>query len=222
MVLGLPCTVWGNLLESGSPDFGDKGILDSMILRQDLRLLAQSKEQKSKTQDGAVPQEVAPEDNPFEEVDSKTGKSLDIEQRLPNVKTKTEPKDMLARVGGMPLEVPRELDIGRTPQMRAKLPRQQLLNPFNPAIGFVFELVFSYKQQVQAFNNGDETVGNADGPRTDVRTWSPYLAFYPSEFHRIILECEYSSYGIATGANGVFFQWEVVISSHQHGFTERD
>ena len=77
---------------------------------------------------------------------------------------------MLERVGGMPLEVPRELDIGRTPQMRAKLRRQQLLNRFNPALGFVFEPVFSYKNRLQTFNgggganargNGDDDVGNA-------------------------------------------------------------
>ena len=168
LTMGLSSAGWGNPLESDTPEFGDEGFLESMILMQDFRLLAQAKKQKEETKKSS--KEASPEENPFEEVDSKTGKSVDIEQRFPNVKTKAEPTDMLERVGGMPLEVPRELDIGRTPQMRAKLRRQQLLNRFNPALGFVFEPVFSYKNRLQTFNgggganargNGDDAVGNA-------------------------------------------------------------
>ncbi len=91
--------------------------------------------------------------------------------------------------------------------------------------GFRFDYYQLPSEPALVFNPGSGQFGstaNANGSRTDVRTWSPYLTFYPSEFHRFILEYEYSSYGNATSANGVWFQWEVVIGSHQHGFTERD
>ncbi len=66
------------------------------------------------------------------------------------------------------------------------------------------------------------TTVNASGNRTDAMTFSPYVTFYPSEFQRFILQYNHSSYGNTFARNNqVLFQWQVVIGSHQHGFTER-
>ena len=92
-----------------------------------------------------------------------------LENRFPGAAIKSHPTDLLDRTGGMPMEVPPELDLGRDDRERAILRRQQVLNRFNPALGLVFEPVFSYKQRVQRFNagsganargNGDDAVGN--------------------------------------------------------------
>ncbi|MDX1411071.1 MAG: hypothetical protein R3351_02860, partial [Nitrospirales bacterium] len=149
LIIGLPPSGWCNTLQSASSDFGDNGFIETMMLRQDLRMMAQAKGQNEEAQENSSKNGDSTEKNPFEEVDSKTGRSDDVQMRFPGAKTKTEPQDMLERTGGMPLEVPSELDLGRSPRMRAILRRQQLLNRFNPAIGFVFEPVFSYKQRVQ-------------------------------------------------------------------------
>ncbi len=67
------------------------------------------------------------------------------------------------------------------------------------------------------------TTVNSSGNRTDALTFSPYLTFYPSEFQRFTLQYNHSKYGNSLGTNNqVLFQWQVVIGSHQHGFTERD
>lgn len=64
---------------------------------------------------------------------------------------------------------------------------------------------------------------NSTGNRTDAMTYSPYVTFYPSEFQRFILQFNHSKYGNSLNDNNqVLFQWEVVIGSHQHGFTERN
>ncbi|GJL55146.1 MAG: hypothetical protein NPIRA02_22780 [Nitrospirales bacterium] len=63
---------------------------------------------------------------------------------------------------------------------------------------------------------------NASGNRTDAMTFSPYITFYPSEFQRFILQYNHTKYGNTLDPqNQVLLQWEVVIGSHQHGFTER-
>ena len=66
------------------------------------------------------------------------------------------------------------------------------------------------------------STANSKGERTDVRTYSPYITFYPSEFQRFVLQYNHSSWGNAKNNDQVVFQWQVVIGSHQHGFTERD
>ncbi len=67
------------------------------------------------------------------------------------------------------------------------------------------------------------TTVNTSGNRTDAMTFSPYITFYPSEFQRFILQYNHSNYGNTLASNNqVLFQWQVVIGSHQHGFTERD
>ncbi|WP_447971749.1 hypothetical protein [Nitrospira sp. M1] len=67
------------------------------------------------------------------------------------------------------------------------------------------------------------TTVNASGKRTEAMTFSPYITFYPSEFQRFVLQYNHSNYGNTLAANNqVLFQWQVVIGSHQHGFTERN
>ncbi len=67
------------------------------------------------------------------------------------------------------------------------------------------------------------TTVNATGNRTEAMTYSPYVTFYPSEFQRFILQFNHTKYGNTMNDNNqVLFQWEVVIGSHQHGFTERN
>ncbi|GJL64469.1 MAG: hypothetical protein NPIRA04_31230 [Nitrospirales bacterium] len=67
------------------------------------------------------------------------------------------------------------------------------------------------------------TTVNTSGKRTEAMTLSPYITFYPSEFQRFVLQFNHSNYGNTLGPNNqVLFQWQVVIGSHQHGFTERE
>lgn len=63
---------------------------------------------------------------------------------------------------------------------------------------------------------------NAAGHRTDNRTWSPYLSWYPSEFQRLRLQYNRADRGNANDANEFFLQWTVFLGSHSHGFLERD
>ena len=63
---------------------------------------------------------------------------------------------------------------------------------------------------------------NATGSRTDNRTWSPYLTWYPSEFQRLRLQYNRADRGNANDANEFFLQWTVFLGSHSHGFLERD
>lgn len=128
--------------------------------------------QLSQTEDQSLPGESgdsgteAQSQDPMEEVESPTGRSSDVESRFPGAEVKTEPKDMLERTGGMPMEVPEELDVGRDAREAAILRRQQLLNRFNPAIGFVIEPIFNYKQRVQTFNDGDGANARGNGDDT--------------------------------------------------------
>jgi len=67
------------------------------------------------------------------------------------------------------------------------------------------------------------TTVNTSGNHTDAITFSPYVTFYASEFQRFILQYNHSNYGNTFAPNNqVLFQWQVVIGSHQHGFTERN
>ncbi|HEV8243618.1 MAG TPA: hypothetical protein VGQ07_06460 [Nitrospirales bacterium] len=63
---------------------------------------------------------------------------------------------------------------------------------------------------------------NATGHRTDNRTWSPYLTWFPSEFQRLRLQYNRSDRGNAQDANEFFLQWTVFLGSHVHGFSERE
>ncbi len=77
-----------------------------------------------------------------------------VESRFPGAKSEAKPKDLLERTGGMPMDVPPALDIGTTPREAGILRRQQILNRFNPAIGFVVESLFGYTQRRQRFVEG--------------------------------------------------------------------
>ncbi len=73
------------------------------------------------------------------------------------------------------------------------------------------------------FSGLEGTTMNASGNRTDAMMFSPYVTFYPSEFQRFVLQYNHSKHGNSLGSNNqVLFQWQVVIGSHQHGFTERN
>src|SRR5947209_9037828 len=63
---------------------------------------------------------------------------------------------------------------------------------------------------------------NATGHRTDNRTWSPHLTWFPSEFQRLRLQYNRSDRGNAQDANEFFLQWTVFLGSHAHGFSERE
>jgi hypothetical protein len=63
---------------------------------------------------------------------------------------------------------------------------------------------------------------NATGHRTDNRTWSPYVTWFPSEFQRLRLQYNRSDRGNAQDANEFFLQWTVFLGSHAHGFSERE
>lgn len=63
---------------------------------------------------------------------------------------------------------------------------------------------------------------NAAGHRTDNRTWSPYLSWYPSEFQRLRFQYNRADRGNANDVNEFFLQWTVFLGSHGHGFLERD
>ena len=54
----------------------------------------------------------------------------------------------------------------------------------------------------------------------DTKAYSPYLTFWPSEFHRLRLQYTYLD---QPGAyeNQVFLQWTAVLGSHVHGFRDR-
>ena len=79
-----------------------------------------------------------------------------------------EPKDLIKRIGGMPMDVPPLLDDPVDPREKSILKRQTVLNRFNPAIGLVIEPVYGYTQRRQRFVNGD-----GDDARREVGTRLP-------------------------------------------------
>ena len=103
---------------------------------------------------GGMPMDAPPDPSPTDETDTPTyGPSL--ENRFPGAKSSAHPKDLLDRTGGMPMDVPPVLDIGKTPREKGILRRQQILNRFNPALGFVFETIGGYTQRRMRFVDGD-------------------------------------------------------------------
>ena len=63
---------------------------------------------------------------------------------------------------------------------------------------------------------------NATGHRTDNRTWTAYLTWFPSEFQRLRLQYNRSDRGNAQDADEFFLQWTAFLGSHSHGFSERE
>ena len=104
---------------------------------------------------GGMPMGVPPMSDVDADGTSSTQDGTSVENRFPGAKTTTEPKDLLNRTGGMPMDVPPVLDIGKDPREKAILRRQQILNRFNPALGFVIESLFGYTQRRMRFVDGD-------------------------------------------------------------------
>lgn len=91
--------------------------------------------------------------------------------------------------------------------------------------GFRFDYFQLQSEPLLVTNPGTGLFGstrNATGSRTDNRTWSPYLTWYPSEFQRLRLQYNRADRGNANDVNEFFLQWTVFLGSHSHGFLERD
>jgi hypothetical protein len=91
--------------------------------------------------------------------------------------------------------------------------------------GFRFDYFQLQSEPLMVTNPGTGLFGstrNAAGHRTDNRTWSPYLAWYPSEFQRFRLQYNRADRGNANDVNEFFLQWTVFLGNHGHGFLERD
>ena len=91
--------------------------------------------------------------------------------------------------------------------------------------GFRFDYFQLQSEPLLATNPGTGLFGstrNATGHRTDNRTWSPYLSWYPSEFQRLRFQYNRADRGNANDVNEFFLQWTVFLGSHGHGFLERD
>ena len=67
--------------------------------------------------------------------------------------------------------------------------------------------LFDYAQDI------DRAVGNT-------KAYSPYLTFWPSEFHRLRLQYTYLD-APDTHENQFFLQWTAILGSHIHGFRDR-
>ena len=52
------------------------------------------------------------------------------------------------------------------------------------------------------------------------KAYSPYLTFWPSEFHRLRLQYTYLD-GPGAHENQFFLQWTTILGSHVHGFRDR-
>ena len=108
---------------------------------------------------GGMPMGTRPVQDPSDETETSVyGPSVEsssVESRFPGAKSSAEPKDLYNRTGGMPIAVPPVLDIGETPREKGILRRQQILNRFNPALGFVIETIGGYTQRRMRFVDGD-------------------------------------------------------------------
>ncbi len=108
---------------------------------------------------GGMPMGTRPVQDPNAEAETSVyGPSVEnpsVESRFPGAKSSAEPKDLYNRTGGMPIAVPPVLDIGETPREKGILRRQQILNRFNPALGFVIETIGGYTQRRMRFVDGD-------------------------------------------------------------------
>lgn len=151
---------------------GNREAIEGVRLAQDVRVrmaqaqsmrppivIAQSKGQASGS--GATAGVAGPPDA--------TDRGSVLDNRFPGSRSKAEPSDLLPRVGGMPLNVPESLDVGETPRDVAILRRQQILNRFNPAIGFVVESIAGYTQRRMRFVEG----GDGDDAGGEVGTKVP-------------------------------------------------
>src|SRR5437870_8080292 len=99
----------------------------------------------------------------------------------------------------------------------------RLSKQWRPGIRFdYFQLQSELLLVTNPFTHQPASTLNATGHRTDNRTWSPYLTWFPSEFQRLRLQYNRSDRGNAQDANEFFLQWTVFLGSHAHGFSERE
>ena len=91
--------------------------------------------------------------------------------------------------------------------------------------GFRFDYYQLQSEPLLVTNQFTGLVGstlNASGHRTDNRTWSPYLTWFPSEFQRLRLQYNWTNSGNANNVGEFFLQWTAFLGSHSHGFSERE
>jgi hypothetical protein len=99
----------------------------------------------------------------------------------------------------------------------------RLSKQWRPGVRFDYFQLQSEPQLVtNPFTGLPASTRNATGHRTDNRTWSPYLTWFPSEFQRLRLQYNRSDRGNGQDANEFFLQWTVFLGSHSHGFSERE
>jgi len=99
----------------------------------------------------------------------------------------------------------------------------RLSKQWRPGIRFDYFQLQSEPQLVtNTFSTRPASTLNATGHRTDNRTWTAYLTWFPSEFQRLRLQFNRSDRGNAQDANEFFLQWTAFLGSHSHGFSERE
>src|SRR5438094_1858835 len=99
----------------------------------------------------------------------------------------------------------------------------RLSKQWRPGIRFDYFQLQSEPQLVtNSFTNQPASTLNATGHRTDNRTWTAYVTWFPSEFQRLRLQFNRSDRGNAQDANEFFLQWTAFLGSHSHGFSERE
>ncbi len=99
----------------------------------------------------------------------------------------------------------------------------RLSKQWRPGIRFdYFQLQSEPLLVTNPFTGMPASTLNATGHRTDNRTWTAYLTWFPSEFQRLRLQYNRSDRGNAQDANEFFLQWTAFLGSHSHGFSERE
>lgn len=127
---------------------------DTILMRklQEMRVLVANNQPEEKA---AGKNSADPSDSDAKDEAGNSAYGPSLENRFPGAKSSAKPKDLLDRTGGMPMTVPPVLDIGESPREKAILKRQQILNRFNPALGFVIETIAGYTQRRMRFVDGD-------------------------------------------------------------------
>src|SRR5436309_5615282 len=99
----------------------------------------------------------------------------------------------------------------------------RLSKQWRPGVRFdYFQLQSEPLLVTNTFSTLPASTLNATGHRTDNRTWTAYLTWFPSEFQRLRLQFNRSDRGNAQDANEFFLQWTAFLGSHSHGFSERE
>ncbi len=181
----VPTEIWAASIYENSEGLNShREEIHRMQLSQDIRLAAAASQEKSGTslqrsplenrypgakssskpkdlldRTGGMPMGTRLAQGPTDETETSvygpSEEKSSVESRFPGAKSSAQPKDIYNRTGGMPLAVPPVLDVGETPREKGILRRQQLLNRFNPALGFIIESIGGYTQRRMRFVDGD-------------------------------------------------------------------